>query len=113
MAGGQLRFPKADDPPAAARLDADAAGFGFYVVGDDMPVEEEFHLWPESCGVWSLWLSVQTQWFTDNGIRTRLDYSGVKECMSHQAIRKKERPEYFATLQAMEFAALDEWAKQR
>jgi uncharacterized protein YbdZ (MbtH family) len=112
LAGGQLRFPAADDSPAAERLEADAAGFGFYVVGDDRPVEEQFYLWPENCGIWELWLSVQTQWHTDNGIRTRLDYTGVQVVMNNHPIGKN-RLTYFKTLQAMEFAALDEWAKQR
>ena len=113
MAAGALRFPTANDPPAAARLEADAAGFGFYIVGNDVPVEEEFFLWPENCAIWSLWLSIQTQWFTDNGIRTRLDYQGVQVCLENRSIKKKDRSHYFEALQAMEFAALDEWAKQR
>lgn len=113
LAAGALRFPTANDPPAEARLEADAAGFGFYVVGSDVPVEEEFYLWPENCEIWRLWLSVQTQWFTDNGIRTRLDYQGVQVCIESRSIKKKDRAHYFEALQAMEFAALDEWAKQR
>jgi len=113
LAGGELRFPSAHDPPAEARLEEDAAKFGFYVVGNDLPIEDEFHLWPENCEIWSLWLSVQTQWFTDNGIRTRLDYQGVQVCMDSRSIKKKDKPRYFEALQAMEFAALDEWAKRR
>lgn len=113
MARGELFFPSANEPKPAAKLEADLAGFGLYVGGGDLPVEMEFHLWPENCAVWGVWLAIQTQWYTDNGVRTGLNYGGVRECMSFRSISKKDRPGYFEQLQAMEFAALDEWAKQR
>ena len=112
MARGDLGFPAANDQKPAARLENDLAGFGFYLAGGDLPVQEEFYLWPENCAIWELWLSVQTQWHTANGIRTGLNYPGVQVCLNYHPAGKK-RLQVFRTLQAMEFAALDEWAKQR
>jgi len=60
-----------------------------------------------------LWLAVQTQWHTDNGHRTGLDYPGIEVCIRNAGFRKKDRPWYFAAIQAMERAALDEWSKER
>jgi hypothetical protein len=60
----------------------------------------------------NLWLSVQTQWHTDNGSRTGLNYPGVDMCIRYMDAPKKERRWYFAAIQAMERAAVDEWYRQ-
>ena len=92
---------------------ADAfAAFGIVPEGD-LEVEEEFYLWGENVPAFNLWLSVQTQWHTDNGVRTGLNYPGVEVCMKQGCVRKKDRQWYFAALQVMERAALEEWTKER
>jgi hypothetical protein len=88
------------------------AAFGL-VPEAEMEIEEEFHLWPENVAAFNLWLSIQTQWRSDNGQRTGLEYPGIDICIRNQAVPKKQRSWYFATMQAMERAALDEWAKER
>jgi hypothetical protein len=86
--------------------------FGLRLEGS-LPVEEEFFLWPENEPVWDLWLWVQTQWRSDGGTRTGLDYQGVQIAINNRPIPKKDKPGYFRALQAMECAALDEWFNQR
>jgi hypothetical protein len=56
---------------------------------------------------------VQTQWHTDNGVRTGLRYSGVDMCIRNGDVKKKDRQWYFAAIQVMERAALEEWSKER
>jgi hypothetical protein len=60
-----------------------------------------------------LWLEVQTQWRTDNGLRTGLDHTSVDINIRYLPVPKKEKPWYFAAIRAMERAALDEWARDR
>jgi hypothetical protein len=45
--------------------------------------------------------------------RTGLNYAGVDMCIRYLAAPKKEKQWYFHAIQAMERAALDEWAKER
>jgi hypothetical protein len=45
--------------------------------------------------------------------RTGLNYTGVDMCIRHMAASKKEKQWYFHAIQAMERAALDEWARDR
>lgn len=75
---------------------------------EPLEVDEEFALWPECLPVFNFWNAVQTQWRVGMNGATGLDYQGVEACMSMRAIPKKERPELFALVQAMERAALDE-----
>jgi hypothetical protein len=75
-----------------------------------LEVEETFHLWPDNVVAFNLWLSVQTQWRTDNGMRTGLDYAGLQVCIEHMPGRRRStRRDYFQAIQAMERAALEEW----
>lgn len=73
------------------------------------------YLWPQNIPAWNLWMRVQTQWHCAgmDGRRTGLDYAGVQACMGLAGIPRKLRAEVFALLQAMEGAALDEWARAR
>lgn len=79
----------------------------------EVEVEDDYFLWPENAPAFNLWLSVQTQWETDNGVRTGLRYPGVEVCIKYAEIKKKDRPWYFAVVQEMERAALGEWSKER
>jgi hypothetical protein len=78
-----------------------------------LDLEEDFFLWPENVAAFNLWRSVQTQWNTDFGRRTGLNYPGVQICINNMAPPKKERQWYFAAIQAMEHAALDEWSRKQ
>lgn len=76
--------------------------------------EEIFALWPENLPAFRFWQVVQTQWRHDaRGCPTGLDYGGVQACMDMQRIRKNDRAELFAGLQAMEFSTLETWARQK
>jgi hypothetical protein len=107
-----LRIPGGDEPEPETYLNDAFAAFGL-VPEADLQVEEEFHLWPENVAVFNLWLSIQTQWHSDSGTRTGLDYPGVEICIRNMAVPKNERQRHFAAIQAMERAALDEWAQHR
>lgn len=111
-ARGDLRIPDADEPEPEAYLNKAFQAFGL-VFEDELEIEEEYRLWPENVRSFNLWLSLQTQWRSDNGYRTGLDYSGVEICIKNFGIPKKQRWEYFLTVQAMERVALDEWAAKR
>lgn len=112
MARGHLRFPDTGQPePDDAVTDALAA-FGLETQ-DAVPADDDFYLWPENVAIFNLWLAVQTQWNTDTGQRTGLDYAGVVACMGVMQLRKKDRQEHFYCLQQMERATLDEWSKKQ
>lgn len=76
-------------------------------------MEETFCLWPENVPVFDIWMSLQTQWFTEMGIRTRLDYGAVDVAMRMRGVGKKDRSEFFTCIQAMERAALEAWQKAK
>jgi len=57
-----------------------------------------------------LWSAVQTQWRVGMGGPTGLDYAGVEAVLRVLGVRGEQRRERFALLQAMERAALREWA---
>lgn len=111
-ARGDLRIPGPGQSAPEQHVNKAAAAFGL-VLEESVVLEEECFLWPENVLAFNLWLSVQTQWHTDNGMRVGLDYPGVDTCIRHMPIRKKQRAEYFAAVQSMERAALDEWDKER
>lgn len=111
-ARGDLRIPDPDEPEPEVFLDDAFKAFKLVPEGD-LDVEEAYALWPENIRAFNLWLSVQTQWHTDSGYRTGLDYQGVEICIRNFGIPRKLRSEYFLTLQALERAALDEWDKKR
>jgi hypothetical protein len=79
----------------------------------ELEVEEDYFLWPENARAFNLWMSVQTSWETDNGVRTGLRYRDVEVCIKYAEIKKKHRPWHFAVIQEMERAALGEWNKDR
>ncbi len=89
-----------------------AAQWGLLLVSD-VQVEDEFFLWPENVGVFNFWNLIQTQWRVEDGRRSGLDYDGVRICLENSDLRKRDRKKYFWLLQAMEFAAIEEWDKQR
>lgn len=72
-----------------------------------------FYLWPECNALWTLWGSCQTLWRKGVQGREGLDYAGLCAYLREVArIKPRKFQEVFACLQAMERAALDEWAKQ-
>ena len=105
-----MRIPKPDEPERNQALEIDAAGFGLVVAGGQRGAEDTFYLWPECDVTWGIWLRVQTQWYTDNGRRTGLNYPGVEVILKHAPIKKKSRAEQLRLLQEMELAALDAWS---
>jgi hypothetical protein len=109
-----LRIPGPEQPAPEEHLDQAFAAFGLVLAPDtQLDLEEDFFLWPENVAAFNLWLEVQTQWHTDNGVRTGLNYPGVDICIRYMAAPKKEKPWYFAAIKAMERAALDEWSRQQ
>lgn len=113
LARGQLRFD--DDRTASPEVEIDRALalLGLYVEGGISLDSDEFWLWPENEEPFLFWLSVQTQWNVGMGGPTGLNYQGVEICMRRRAIRAGERNRLFELVQAMERAALDEWANTR
>jgi hypothetical protein len=113
-ARGDLRIPSENEPEPDEHLNDAFAAFGLAPdPEEELVLEEEFFLWPENVPAFNLWLEVQTQWHSDSGTRTGLDYTGVETCIKHMPVKKKERPWYFAAVRAMERAALTEWTKER
>jgi hypothetical protein len=84
-------------------------------VPDDTPsTGDKVYLWPCNVRVWGLWQRIQTLWRSNAGGREGLDYSGLAVYLRSVArIKPRHFAETFQLIQAMETAALDEWAKQR
>jgi len=75
---------------------------------------DKVYLWPCNVRVWGLWQPIQTLWRSSMGGREGLDYSGLAVYLREVArIKPRHFTETFQLIQAMESAALDEWAKQR
>jgi hypothetical protein len=77
----------------------------------------EFHLRAECYQVLELYYGVQTQWRHAGGglapvIRTGLDYSGVRASPAFRRIPHAQREQRFDDLCILEWAYLDEMAKQ-
>jgi hypothetical protein len=93
---------------AAFGLVEDAATTDTAAAGDVV------YLWPCNVRVWGIWQRIQTQWRSGMGGREGLDYHGVCAYLREvERIKPRRFADAFKCLQAMEFAALDEWAKQR
>lgn len=80
------------------------------------PESDVFWMLPESVPVWLLWMRLQTQWRVGPmGHRIGLDYPGVELFLRAMGYGHQRRRSFAKTLldvQAMESAALSEWAKQ-
>lgn len=119
-ARGQLHIPNqgaTDDPDA--EIDAALAAFGLCPDEPDQAGEQAeggaCYLWPCNVRAFGLWRRVQTQWRTGGmGGRTGLDYAGVSVYLRDVArLKGRAFAEAFSALQAMEIAALNEWAQQQ
>jgi len=70
-----------------------------------------FYLWPCNVPVFRLWQKLRTQWRSGPCGYTGLDYASVIAYMRSVArIPSKQWDDTFSGLQAMETAALEEWA---
>lgn len=77
-------------------------------------VQDVFYLWPCNVLVFRLWGKLRTQWRAGPVGHTGLDYASVIAYMRSVArIPSKQWNDTFAGLQAMEAAALQEWAEMR
>jgi hypothetical protein len=113
LARGHLRF---DDERAASpevEIDRALALLGLYVEGGISLDSDEFWLWPENEQAFLFWLSIQTQWQVGMAGPTGLNYQGVEICMRRRPVPPRERNQLFEQVQAMERAALDEWANMK
>ena len=105
-----------DAPEADNTTDALAA---FGLCPDDQAVSaqaarhDKCYLWPCNVATFRLWQGLQTQWRVGGmGQRTGLCYASVTGYLRHvQRIKPKDITGLFATLQAMESAALAVWAE--
>jgi len=114
-ARGELRTDDDTEPRPEDLASAALAAFGLFAEGGAEAAvrDEPFYLWPEHVAALQLWGAVQTQWRVGMAGPTGLDYVGVEALLRLRGIRGRERVERFAELQAMERAALEEWARRR
>jgi hypothetical protein len=78
------------------------------------PPAQVFYIWPDCMAVWQTWMRCQTLWRIGMGGREGFDYAGLCAYLREvERIKPRQFAETFACLQAMEQAALTEWAKQR
>jgi hypothetical protein len=94
-------------------VDEALAAFGLYCEDGVAIDEDEFWLWPENEDAFWLWCAVQTQWVKSMNGPDGLNYSGVESHMRMSGVPRKKWPQLFGLIQAMEQAALDEWASKR
>jgi hypothetical protein len=112
-ASGQLDTSHKEDDDA--EFDNAAAALGLQPEEDTSapaPVDT-FYFWPESLPLWAIWQCIQTLWRVGMQGREGLDYAGLCVYLREvERIKPRRFAETFACLQAMEQAALVEWAKQ-
>ncbi len=116
QASGQLSTQQ-NQAPDANFIDALAA-FGLQDDGDDDDTQStqqpKCYLWPCNLATFNVWQGLQTQWREGMGGRTGLDYASVTSYLRDVCRASgKEQVEIFRGLQAMEYAALDEWQKSK
>lgn len=73
-------------------------------------------LWPCNVPAWNAWCAVSTQWRSAglDGMRTGLDYTAVLATLRHGlGLGSNAIGGVFASLRAMEQAALEEWRAAR
>lgn len=87
------------------RLDGQAPA-----AGDGAPV---FWLWPQNQRALQVWLAVGTQWRTGWHGATGLDYCAVESALRMCCIPRRQWPELFGDVRAMESAALGEMRSKR
>ena len=118
MARGQLRIPSGEAAEEGGEAEpSDHVARGLEALGlsleGELDVEEEFYLWPSNLQAFELWQRLQSQWLYAEGHPVGLNYAGVEAAVRLIQIPNRRRAEMFSAMQVMEFAALDEWAKQR
>jgi hypothetical protein len=110
MARGQLQLHGNAEPEPSDTVDEALAAFGLCCEEPVLVEEDEYWLWPENEDAFWFWVSIQTQWQVGMERRVGLNYAGVEAGMRMSGIRAKDRPRLYRLIQAMEHAALDEWA---
>jgi hypothetical protein len=112
LARGHLQIESPSEQQADDAVAEAAAAFGLYCEDESVVDDDEFWLWPENEEAFWLWCAIQTQWQKDMERRVGLNYAGVESCMRMRGIKKKDRPQFFALMQAMEYAALEVWSEK-
>lgn len=110
QARGQLQIGQGNEPAADEFMAEALASLGLYCEDENVVDEEEFWLWPENEEAWWLWCAVQTQWVVGMAGPVGLSYPGVEACLRMRGLPALKVPELFGLIQAMESAALEEWA---
>jgi hypothetical protein len=112
LARGHLQLDGQPESKASDTVVDALAAFGLHCEDEVLVDDDEYWLWPENEDVWLFWLSIQTQWQKDMERRVGLLYAGVEAGMRMEGIRAKDRRRIYKSIQAMEHAALEEWATQ-
>lgn len=73
-------------------------------------VEQTVQVWEENLPIVDLFARLGTQWRTGFAGPTGLDYTAVLALMRAQRVGRDEFEDFFAGVQAMERAALDQMA---
>lgn len=123
QARGQLHIPtQGEDPDDTTEIDEAAAAFGLQIVTQDdddggdkpEPQRDLCYLWPENVDTFNIWCKLQTQWRVGMSGASGLDYTAVAAYLRDVVgVKKKDLPERFEEIRAMEVAALNEWARQQ
>lgn len=113
MARGQLEFGTTGGPNPADTVAEAMAAFGLQCEEEIVVDDDEFWLWPENEEAFALWCALQTQWTVGMAGVVGLNYPGVESCMRMRGVGKRKRLPLFELIQAMERAALEEWAAKR
>ena len=108
-------FTHHDAPAQTATVEDSLAAWGLQI-DSAAPLKPtpppEFYLWPCNVPAWQAFLGCSTQWHIKDGVRTGLDYSAVQIVIGQHRIRHNRAREVFGLVQAMEQAALNQWAEQ-
>lgn len=117
QARGKLDLtPSAQDPSQDLSHDEPPplACFGLQTAAPSTPQPRLCYLWPCNVAAFNHWQRVQTQWREGMGGRSGLDYTAVCSYLRDVCgLKKTALQSMFASLQAMELAALEAWAEQR
>ena len=86
------------------------AAFGLVAVRQLDPVGTVY-LWPENVATWNLFQSLDTQW-VEGPTGAGINFASLKIAMGFMRIKRRDEPEVFGEIKAMERATVLAWKER-
>lgn len=92
-------------------VDEALAAFGL-VAERQVEPPETIYLWPENVATWNLFQSVGTQW-VEGPTGPGINFASLKIAMGFMRIKRRDDPEVFGEIKAMERATVLAWEERK